>query len=77
MSIRKFVAFLCVVALLSAAMAPSAAGPLWAVLIPILLFVSLVAAVFYDCLPDERKTPVSPLLAVSGSRAPPCLASLI
>jgi hypothetical protein len=69
-SVRRLIAFLCVVAVILAAMTPAAPGLLWAILVPLLLFAAVVIA------PISRETensdaPAFPFLSVVTSRAPP------
>jgi hypothetical protein len=70
---RKLVSFLCLAAVLFAALAPASPGLLWAVVIPLLLLVGTVAVVA-SVRPDEGTAPPSlPYLDILTARAPPAL----
>ncbi len=69
-SSRKLIAFICLSAILVAAIAPSAAGLLWAIVVPLLLFglLEIVSALRPDESADLPTVLFHPLLP---SRAPP------
>jgi hypothetical protein len=67
---RRLIAFLCVVAVLLAAVSPVAPGLAWAILVPLLLFVVVVVAPAVRDL-DDLDPATSPFLSALPSRAPP------
>jgi len=71
--LRKLAACLSVLAVLCAALAPASAGLLWAIVLPALLLVGVVAVVSTDPRPEDTQVPLFQLSAVLGSRAPPSL----
>jgi hypothetical protein len=76
MSMRKLLAFFCLVAVLAAAVTPVSAGLHWAVLIP-LLFVFGTVAVWTERQTEENGPPVLACSPVISSRAPPSADPLI
>jgi hypothetical protein len=70
-SLRRLIAFLCVVAVILAAIAPAAPGLLWAILVPLLLFVGAVVIAPISRESENSDAPAFPFLSVVTSRAPP------
>lgn len=69
-SSRKLIAFLCLSAILVAAIAPPAAGLLWAIVVPLLLF-GLLRIVAASRLEDRADLPAAFFVPLLASRAPP------
>jgi hypothetical protein len=70
-SLRRLIVFLCVVAVLLAAMSPAASGLHCAILVPLLLCVAVIVLTAMDRGSDEVCLPVFPVLSSLSSRAPP------
>jgi hypothetical protein len=70
-SLRRLIAFLCVVAVILAAIAPAAPGLLWAILVPLLLFVGAVVIAPISRESENSDASAFPFLSVVTSRAPP------
>jgi hypothetical protein len=70
-SVRRLIAFLCVVAVILAATTPAAPGLLWAILVPLLLFVAAVVIAPIRRESEDSDAPAFPFLSVVTSRAPP------
>ena len=70
-SLRKMIAFLCVVAVMMAAIALTAPGLFWAILTPLLFFVSDVVIAPIGLENQNSDGPASPFLSLVTSRAPP------
>jgi hypothetical protein len=70
-SLRKFLAFFCVVAVLLAALTLVSAGLLWAILIPLLFVVGVAQLVSFERQSEENRIPTLSCLPVLASRAPP------
>lgn len=70
-SVRRLIAFLCVGAVILAAISPAAPGLLWAVLVPLLLFVAVVAIAPISRESENCDAPAFPFLSAVTSRAPP------
>jgi|CZKR01.1.fsa_nt_gi hypothetical protein len=70
-SVRRLIAFLCVVAVILAAITPAAPGLLWAILVPLLLFVAAVVIAPISRESENSDAPAFPFLSVVTSRAPP------
>jgi len=70
-SVRRLIAFLCVVAVILAAITPGAPGLLWAILVPLLLFVAAVVIAPIRRESENSDAPAFPFLSVVTSRAPP------
>jgi hypothetical protein len=70
-SARKLIAFFCLVAVLLAAMTPVSAGQFWAVLVPLLFVVAIVAIVWAERQSEQSQIPTLSCLPVTPSRAPP------
>lgn len=70
-SARKLLAFVCVVAVLLAAMSPVAPGLYWAILVPVLFCIAVVVLAAKGHEFDDLATPVFPVLLVLVPRAPP------
>jgi len=71
MSLRKLLAFICLLGLLSAALSPSGFGILPAILVPLLLCVATLALAFACSQSEILETPSSICLSVVALRAPP------
>jgi len=69
-SLRRIVAFVCLAAVVLAAIAPSAPGLLWALVVPLLLF-ALLEAVPAECEVESVVIPTSRFVSLLSSRAPP------
>jgi hypothetical protein len=76
-TLRKLLAFFCVIAVLWTALAPASSGLSCAILVPLLILVGVLAVVLTEHRLQEHRTPLSSFLSVTGSRAPPLLDSLI
>jgi len=73
MFLRRLTVFLCLVAVLLAAVSPSASGALPAWLVTAFFcFIAVVVIVSLARLDEAAFLPASPLIAVVSSRAPPC-----
>ncbi len=70
-SARRLIAFLCLAAVLLAAIAPTASGLFLAILVPLLLFVAAVVIVPIGREPEGGDGPAFLFLSVVTSRAPP------
>ena len=70
-SLRKLLAFFCVVAVLVAALTPVSACLLWAILIPLLFVVGIAQLILIEPQPEEDRIPTLSCLPVLASRAPP------
>jgi uncharacterized protein (DUF58 family) len=70
-SVRRLIAFLCVVAVILAAITPAAPGLLWAILVPLLFFVAAAAIAPISRESKNSDAPPFPLISVVTSRAPP------
>lgn len=70
-SLRKLFAFVCLVAVLLAALTPVSAGLLWAILVPLLFVVGAVSIVWAERQPQEIGTPTLACLPIVASRPPP------
>lgn len=70
-SVRRLIAFLCAVAVILAAITPAAPGLLWAILVPLLLFVAAVVIAPISRESENSDAPAFPFLSVVTSRAPP------
>jgi hypothetical protein len=70
-SLRKLLAFFCVVAVLLAALTPVSASLLWAILVPLLFVVGIAQLVSLERRSEENKIPTLSCLPVLPSRAPP------
>jgi hypothetical protein len=69
-SLRKIVAFVCLAAVVLAAIAPSAPGLLWALVVPLLLF-ALLEAVSAERELETAAVPICHFVSRLSSRAPP------
>ena len=69
-SLRKLIAFVCLSAILLAAIAPSASGLLWAIVLPLLLF-GLLEVVSVSLRIDRAELRTVQLVPLLASRAPP------
>jgi hypothetical protein len=69
--LRRLIAFLCIVAVLLAAMSPVASGLVPAILVPLLLCIAVVVLATVARKSDEVYFPALPILASLASRAPP------
>jgi len=69
-SLRKLIAFVCLSAILLAAIAPSAYGLLWAIVLPLLLF-GLLEVVSVSLRIDRAELRTVQLVPLLASRAPP------
>ena len=76
-STRRLVAFFCLVGVLLAALVPASPGLLWAILVPLLLFVVGVVIVSTIRQWEESGPPRFAYLSVIASRAPPLVQPLI
>lgn len=70
-SARKLFAFICIVAVLAAAMNPLASGLPWAILVPVLLCLAVVELATAVRKFDDFDPPAFPSLSVLVPRAPP------
>ena len=68
---RRLVAFLCVVAVILAAIAPASPGLCWAIFVPLLFSVAVVFVAPVDRELENSSVPAFPFLSVLTSRAPP------
>ena len=71
MSLRKLLAFVCLLGVLSAALSPAAFGILPAILVPLLLCVAILSLAFASSQSETFEAPPSIYLAVVALRAPP------
>lgn len=69
--LRKFVALLAAIVVLSALIGMGTTAHLWAILVPILIFAGLVVAVLIDLPAENVEAPLFPLLSAIPVRAPP------
>ena len=76
-SLRKFLASVCIAAVVLAALNPVSTGLFWAILVPLLLFFSTAIVVWADPKPEEGGVPTLDPFSAVASRAPPRAASLI
>ena len=76
-SMRKFLTFACLAAVVLAAVTPVSAGLFWAILVPVLLFFDAASIVWAGPQPEDSGTPTFASFCVIASRAPPLSASLI
>ena len=70
-SSRKLVALFCLATLLLAALTPASSVLLFAIVVPLLLIVGLVAVMPLERQEEGRKAPIFFHLAAIPSRAPP------
>jgi hypothetical protein len=70
-SVRRLIAFVCVVAVLLAAMSPVAPGLHWAILVPLLCCIAVVVLVPLNRESNDILTPAFPVLSALVPRAPP------
>jgi hypothetical protein len=70
-SMRKALAFFCLVAVLLAAVNPASASLFSAALVPLLFVVGAVAIVWAERQSEKSYSPTLSCLPVIGSRAPP------
>lgn len=70
-SARRLIAFLCLVAVLLAAITPATSGLFLAILVPLLLFVAAVVIVPIGREPESGDAPAFLFLSIVTSRAPP------
>lgn len=70
-SARRLIAFLCLVAVLLAAITSATSGLFLAILVPLLLFVAAVVIVPIGREPESGHAPAFLVLSVVTSRAPP------
>jgi hypothetical protein len=68
---RRLIVVLCLVAVISAALAPSAHVLSAAILVPLLLFVATIVIVPIRFERENSTLPASPCLSFATSRAPP------
>jgi hypothetical protein len=71
--VRKLVALLCFVAVLLAAASPVASGQIWALVVPFLLWLGVLALAMACRERESVQVPTFPLLSFATPRAPPCL----
>jgi hypothetical protein len=71
LSARRLVGFLCVVAIILAAVAPSTTGLLLAILVPLVLFDAVAVIVQKSREGEDSQATAFPFLSVVTSRAPP------
>jgi uncharacterized membrane protein len=76
-SLRKFLAFLCLAAFVLAALTPVSAGLFWAILVPFLIFFGAAIVIWAEPQPEENRIPPLGSFSAIASRAPPRAASLI
>lgn len=69
-SFRKLIAFICLSAIVLAAIAPSGPGLFWAIVVPLLLF-GLLEAVPVSREPENADCPAVFFLSLLATRAPP------
>jgi hypothetical protein len=70
-SVRKLLAFFCLLAVLLTALTPVSSGLHWATLVPLLLVVGAAAIVWAERQLEESAVPTLSCLPVIASRAPP------
>jgi len=76
-STRKLIAFFCLVAVLWAALAPVSTGLLWAIVVPLLFLIEILAVVWAERHTAEKEIPLFFCLVVVAPRAPPASLPLI
>ena len=76
-SLRKLLTFVCLAAVVLAAVTPISAGLFWAILVPVLVSFDAAIVVWAEPQPDDSGTPIFASFSVIASRAPPRSASLI
>lgn len=76
-SLRKFLTFVCLVAVVLAAVTPVPAGLFWAILVPLLLFFDAAIVLWAEPQPEDGGIPTLVFSSAIASRAPPRAASLI
>jgi hypothetical protein len=74
-SLRKFLTFLCLAAVVLAALTPVSAGLFWAILVPLLLFFDAAIVLWAEPQPEDSGIPTLVSLYAIASRAPPRAAS--
>jgi hypothetical protein len=70
-SLRKLIAFLCVLVVLWTALMPASSAQLWAILIPFLLPAGILTSAVFECSSDNPVLPKLVCLSVVAPRAPP------
>jgi hypothetical protein len=70
-SLRKLLAFFCLVAVVLAALTPVSAALFWAIVVPLLFVVGAAAIVWAERQPQESAVPTLSCLPLIASRAPP------
>ena len=71
-SLRRLTVFLCLAAVLLAALSPSAPGNAACLVTVFFYFIATVVPVLFSHRNETPFLPASPLIAVLASRAPPC-----
>jgi hypothetical protein len=72
LSLRRLTVFLCLVAVLLAALFPSASNSAACLVTVFFVFIATVITVAFSRRHETSFLPASPLIAVVASRAPPC-----
>jgi Zn-dependent protease with chaperone function len=72
LSLRRLTVFLCLVAVLLAALSPSASGNAVCLVTVFFYFIATVVTLAFCRRNETEFLPSSPLIAVLASRAPPC-----
>jgi hypothetical protein len=76
-SLRKFLTFVCLAAVMLAALTPVSAVLFWAILVPLLLFVGIATVIWAEPQPKDSGVQTLAFFSAIPSRAPPRAASLI
>jgi hypothetical protein len=71
--IRRIAFFVCLAAVLLAALTPGMAGLPFAILVPLLFFIAIVLSVPLPCIEEQTYTPQAFALPVFSPRPPPKL----
>ena len=75
-SLRKFFTFVCLAAVIIAALTPASASLFWAILVPLLGFFGVAIIVWAQPQPEDGGVPIHATFSSIPSRAPPRAASL-